>query len=356
MAMPAAKLPSVQRTKLDTFKAADAAGQPAPVQIKPSGATAVVSMTPGPRASAPAAEAPPLDENEFAVEPVHAESGAPVSAPVAEDRREETEEERYQKWGRENPELYHRYKTAAGMYEKAKSDLQGVKSEALQTKMALEKLQEEVTSLRAVKPVAAEPKKSLRELLTDEEANYETAVPVIEKLGRRIAEDEIESRLAPLRAELEELRTSNKTVTTTQKETDERAFVNNVRSRVKNFDAIVANPEWTAYVSTRVPYTDYTLGDMLTAAHQARSLDRVAEIFEGFKPASKDNLETLVTPTVSRTGTDPTRAPQKPILKWSERVKAGADFTKGRIPKDKFEQIAAMYKAAEAEGRIDMKA
>lgn len=144
-------LPSVQQVKLAGLRSSE----PAPVVVstpspKPS---AIASFAPGQR-SAPAAPEAPLNEDDYVVGAQPAQPGvgpsaappepaAPVEvvAPVAELSEEEKRAEKDKQWRESSPEMYHAYKTVAGMYERSKSDIITLKAE-------LNNLKEEIKTLR----------------------------------------------------------------------------------------------------------------------------------------------------------------------------------------------------------------
>lgn len=339
--------PQVQKVKLDRMKAEVGTDVKPPVQLP--GPNAVASMTPGPVATTvPAGAESDMDESAFAVGHVPAEDGAVSDTPAP--RREEGGRTN---WEEESKENYHRWKTVAGMYEKAKDDLVSLKDEVRLLKDSLE------TMKKAPAPVVPAAVNLTEEELTSEETEtYEKAFPVINKLSKKVAQQMINQVVAPMQEEIRSLKEGNSSVAQTIKDTDERTFYSNVVSRVPDMEKTIQLPEWKDYLSQRVPYTDYTRGQALIAAHGARNLDRVSEIFSGFKPGSPDSIDSLVTPAVN--GSQNTAAilqsgGKKPNLKFSERKKASEDMRKGRISKEQFEKIDSMYKRAESENRIDYK-
>lgn len=361
-----AGLPSVQRVRLETLRAAE---QPAPaIQSRPA-ATAVASMSPGPRLVPPATppEAP-IDESAFEVgtqsaQPGVGPSAAPAAAPepvtpaptreLSEDDKRVEDEKR---WKEASPELYHRYKTLAGVYERAKSDLAQLKTEMAELKGELKALREAPRPA----PVTSLPVVDTDDLTPEQKATYEEAFPVINSLSAKNAKAVASEIVAPLLKRIEELEGKTEHVQVEIKDQGENAFVNNVRSRVKStgkdMDAIVRTPEWAKYMEQRVPYTSATVGQLLVAAHEARDLERVEEIFGGFNAPTKSDINELVTPAASGGAAPPTTPGAKKILAISKRRKASEDFRKKRISKEDFAQIEAMYKRAETEGRIDYNA
>ena len=333
-------LPSVQKVKLEAMRAKSAAAPEPAVATKPTGPTAVVSMAP--HAPAPVVEAP-IDEASFAVD--DAAAAAPVPAPVVQEPARVVEGDT--DFQAQSKEFYHKWKTVAGMYEKAKSDLE-------EQKEALSALTAEVSQLKAAKPqVVRAPDEEISEA---EEATYKDAFPVVRKLGRKVAREVMDEVIAPLQEEIRQLREGTATTEKKFKQSEEQTFYQSVKARVPEMDAFLETPEWQEYQNQRVPYTNYTLGQALISAHTARDLDRVTEILHGFKKPVPVTLESLVTPHVQSTGSSQVNSAPKPKLKWSERQKASLDFRKGRINKQRFDEIAQLYKRAESENRVDMSA
>lgn len=356
MALPAAKLPSVMRVKLDAARTAEAAGEPTPVRTAPAGPTAVVSFTPGPRETPPDPKEEPLNLDRFAVGG-HVEA-APETPPEEEPRTltpEEEEAELQKKWKTEAPDLYHRYKTIAGMFERQKADTQGLKDQIKELKGDIEKLG------KAPPAPAPEPKivRPLEEELEEgtERETYKGSVPVIAKVSKRVASEIQEQIVAPLQAEIKELRTKIEGVSGKQVEGEEKAFFNRAKDYAKTRKISFESPDWKEYMSKKVPYSNFNVGQLMVAAHENRDFDSIKEIIHDFKPngaaPSSDDLET---PAVARVTQHPTVPKNKPMLKASERKKASADFLKGRMSKSDFSKIETLYKEAEVERRIDWNA
>lgn len=374
-----AGLPQVQKVRMETLKAAEAAGQPAPVQTKPTGATAVVSMVPdgerprppGPKAPTPAA----IDPNDFAVDPQPAVPGAPPAAagaapepvspePVAPAPRAGDDELPKPKEGTPEYAYWLKWKTVAGMFERAKEDRRESQRQLDALTTRFDALSAKLDEMRATPPpaptpVATQPAPALDADLTEaERTTYADALPVIEKMASRIVAKALEDAGVPaLKTEVGEIRNSTGSLTRTQATLDENAFISRVRDRFPKMDAMVQEPEWKAYMERKVPYTPHTFGQTLVAAHNARDFERVVEIMEGYKPTPAPTIDDLATPARRADTIDPVATDRrKPTLKWSERVKASDDFKKGRITRERMDQINALYTEAEKEGRINMNA
>jgi hypothetical protein len=182
---------------------------------------------------------------------------------------------------------------------------------------------------------------------------YGESAPVIQKIAKKIAKGQIDSALADVRKQLQELKEANTKVQTDLSQTSEKQFFDYVRSSIKNFDSIVNTKEWDDYLNSRVPYSKNTIKDFLAVAHNSRDFDTIKEIFDGFKP-SKPSLDSLRTPALTPGGNPTnTNGHAKPILKWSDRKKASDDFRKGRITVEEKNKWDKLFKEAEAENRID---
>jgi len=374
-----AGLPRVMQVKLESLKAADAAEQPAPVQTKPNGATAVVSMVPnGERPRPPGSPPPPapaaLDPNDFAVDPQPAVPGGPPAAaasvpePVPPDPaaapapRAGDEDLIKPREGTPEYPYWLRWKTISGMYERAKDDKRKLQESFDMLTARFDALNAKLDEIKAAPPppapapVAAVP---LDADLSDEERNtYKDALPVIEKMASRIVAKALEDAGVPsLKTEVGELKANTGNLSKTQATQDENAFIGRVRDKFPKMDSMVREAGWSEYMAKRVPFSPHTFGQALIAAHNARDFERVVEIMEGYQPTAKPTIDELATPSRRADTVDPVAAAQlKPTLKWSERVKAGIDFTKGRITRERLDQINALYTEAEKEGRINMNA
>lgn len=368
-----AGLPQVMQVKMATLKAAEAAGQPAPVQTKPNGATAVVSMVPnGERPRPPGTPAPALaalDPNDFAVDPQPAVPGGPPAAavsvpePVAPAPRAGDEDPlpKPLEGSAEYP-YWLRWKTISGMYERTKDDKRKLQEsfDALNTRF--DALSTKLDEIRAAPPppapapVAAVPLDA--DLSEAERTTYADALPVIEKMASRIVAQALEAAGVPaLKTEVGELRANTGKLSTTQATQDENAFIGRVRDKFPKMDTMVREAGWTEYMGKRVPFSPHTFGQALIAAHNARDYDRVVEIMEGYQSTPKPTIDDLATPSRRADTIDPVATAQlKPTLKWSERVKANNEFIKGRLSRERMDQINALYTEAEKEGRINMNA
>jgi hypothetical protein len=185
----------------------------------------------------------------------------------------------------------------------------------------------------------------------DEQRIYSESLGVIQKAAKREAMKLVKTAVEPLTREIKQLRGASQKF----EDMTERSFVAAVKSRVPDMDNVTANPNWKEYTAKRVPYTQLNIGQALMQAHQARDIDRIVEIFDGFVTGNTSNaVAALTAPAVAGAAPIP-RQPgaARPKLKWSERQKAHDAFIKGNITHEKLRQIDAAYKQADAESRID---
>lgn len=358
-----AGLPLALKGKLETLRQEESSR--APVILKPNRRpTAVASMTPGPPTPPPTTPEGELDLDRFSVQPQA--TVPPTEAPRAPEVVSSPEEEEAAfdaEWKARDPKGFHKYKTVAGMFERSKQDVRDLKE-------SLNGLKDEIKALRdkpAAPVVAPTPPpvatRTLEEELDASESNYLPAVPVVKKLGTRIAKEvseqivaPLQDRIAGLEAKITNLESGQTNLGKVQFQNEEQGFVGQVKARVPEFDKIIDDPEWKELMHKPVPYTDMTFGQALATAHEKRNLKGVLQIFESFRPTKPSSVDDLASPPVRANGHDPTRVPVKPVLKASERRKASEDFRKKRITQDEFKRIADLYSVAEKEGRIDWNA
>ncbi len=198
--------------------------------------------------------------------------------------------------------------------------------------------------------------------LTEEELQeYGAALPVLNKLLTKERRNIEQSVIKPLQQEILELKKSNTDVVQKAAASDEGTFVQQVRMQVKNvggdFDAILKNPKWAEFTNRAIgPYADITIGQALWDAHKKRDLGKVIKVFEDFAKTQTTNGagDAYRAPSVSAAaGALPESNEKKPMLKWSKRKEASDKFRKRQISMDEYNQIAKVYRDAEAEGRID---
>ncbi|WP_333679879.1 hypothetical protein [Dyella sp.] len=199
-------------------------------------------------------------------------------------------------------------------------------------------------------------------LTADEQQLYGDFAPVAQKL--------VERATAPLRAEIEALRSKTGAVGEEIGKTAEQVFVGHVRTRVPGFDDIRNNPDWAAFLEKPIPLTSHTLGSALQEAHNARDLDRVVSIFHAFtsgqnpattqadstatqtQPATtkaKPGLEQFATP--DRTAANPPGKPKAQFQDSDYRARLN-DMRAGRVSKEQFLQFEKEFYEAKRAGRV----
>lgn len=338
-----AGLPEVQKVRMAQLAAMDTPRETAPPAQANNG---IAGMTPGQKPGQPSQEGA-VNEEDFAVNRAEPGAGPSASGTEGEGKPAASGAHDYEAESREN---YHKWKTVAGMYEKSKDDIAALREE-------LKDLKESIKATPAPARAPAVVDNVPDEELTDQErATYENAFPVINKLSKRQSRQMMQEVIAPLQEKIKALEAGNTSVAQTIKDSDERAFYSTVQSKVPNMNTIINKPEWKEYLSQRVPYTEYNIGQALARAHEGRDLDRVAEIFNGFKPAGVEDINQMVTPSVGASATPASITVPKSNLRWSERTKASQDFRKGRISKERMAEITTIYDRAAQENRIDYNA
>jgi hypothetical protein len=190
------------------------------------------------------------------------------------------------------------------------------------------------------------------ELTDDEKTTYAESFSVIQKAAKREAMKLVKTAIEPLNREIQQLRGASRKID----DMTEKAFLASVRKSVGDLDNLTSSAAWKDHASSRVPFTGLTVGQALMQAHNARDLDRVVEIFDAFRGKATSNaVASLTAPAVAGATAIPRQADRNkaPTLKWSERTKAHNAFVKGQISIERLNQIDALYKKADREGRID---
>lgn len=374
-----AGLPVMQQRKMDAIRAANPSDGPQ-VHVKPTGATAVVSMVPdGERPRAPGARAPApaeIDPNDFAVDPQPASPSAspaatgadPEPTPVIPAPRAGDEDLPKPKEGTPEYAYWLKWKTVAGMFERAKTDRREAQQALDTLTTRFDDLSRQITELRATPaptatPAVVPPTRAFDSDLTEvERTTYQDALPVIEKMASRIVDARLEAAgLSHLKSEVGELKANTGAISKTQAQQNEETFIGRVRDRFPDMEQMIQkgidDGTWTHYMESNVPYTGHTFKQALLSAHENRDLELVTKILKGYTPTTPPSIDELATPARRADTIDPVATAQrKPTLKWSERVKASDDFKKGRITRERLDQINALYTEAEKEGRINMNA
>lgn len=213
----------------------------------------------------------------------------------------------------------------------------------------LSSLQQENEALRKRLETPAAPAQApaqvIEDLTDEEKQQYQQSLPVITKLAKKLAAEQV----SPLQEKVAELQTQLEKTTKNYESMSEASFIAELRKEIPDMQAKLENSKWREYVSSIIPRTNITIGDALLTNHKARNLKAIKEIFEGFA-VGVQNLAQQQVPGTARSASPPEK---KETLKWSDRAKLSEDFRKGRITKEKFDKLLAIYEKAEQEGRID---
>jgi hypothetical protein len=292
----------------------------------------------------------PLDLKEFAVgdevipDPsVSKEVVKPEGDSKDGQAKEDGEEERDWRW---------MYKSLAGNHQLLVTENRDLRDKyvALETRLGL------LTEKKV------EPKEEVPLDLTEEEKEeYGAALPVLNKLLTKQQRQIEDTVIKPLQVKIAELEKNTSDVAAKSQSTEADSFFQQVKMQVKNIggdvDTILKNPKWGEFTGRPIaPYADITIGQALLDAHKKRDLGKVIKVFEDFTKSQATNSagDAYRAPSVSAaTGALPEDSTKKPMLKWSKREEASLKFRKRQISTADYEKIAALYREAEAEGRID---
>ncbi len=368
-----AGLPTMQKIKMEALRAAENNGQPAVVPVKPKGPTAVVSMVPdGERPRPPGTTAPApaaIDPNDFAVDPVPPAIETPpapsaaVPEPVIPAPRPGDDDPTVAlprpKEGTPEYAYWLKWKALAGMFERTRHENQQLQDSLNSLGTRFDAVVAKLDALAANPPPAPQPAQSLDLTLTEiERDTYKDAIPVVEKLVKAALE---QAGVSALKTEVSEIKANTGSLAKTQIIQDERAFFTALRAAIPNMDDMIAqgvkDGTWPEYMGKRVPYSGLTFREALMSAHERRDLEQVKEIISGYQPTPRPTIDELATPSRRADNIDPVATAQrKPVLKWSERVKASSEFTKGRLSRERMDQINQLYTEAEKESRINYNA
>lgn len=342
-----AGLPSVQKLKRDRLRA-EAQPSNNPIKVE----TTAVTIAP----SNDAVENQ-IDENQFAVEkPVEIVNMPVVETQVKDTLKEPVVTETDDHWKTEAKEFEHKWKSVSGKYERLKYDYQNLEEEFKGLKSSVEELKNNVSTKKASMPDPED------ELTAEEEEAYKSAGPFVNKLVSKKLREMKESVVEPLRREIAELKNNSAKFSEDLSKTTDGLFLSHVKSRIPDLDQICSktNQNWQDFAQSKIPYTNATVYDALDYAHKNRDLDTVVEIIDSFKakfaPKSTNGLAALASPNLNSSAGTSALPKEKPMLKWSERKKASEDFRKGRINKQRLDQIDKIYKQAAEEKRINYEA
>jgi hypothetical protein len=278
-------------------------------------------------------------------EPAPSEEKVTSSEPT-DTQTEQEDDEKSLRW---------KYKALQGSHEVLVRENKEMRNRFVELEAKIEELKAELAKQQ---PPQQETKEPDLELTPEEKETYAESLPVINKL---LAANEWrihKSIIEPLKNEIENLKKNNRQVVDQIAAVDSSSFLQQVKARVKDFDAKVASPEWRDFLSKPVsPYTQITIGEALwNEGHQKRNLPLVLQIFEDFEKSRKNNVTAAyAAPPVSAASGSLANGvtDKKPILKMSARRQLHDDFKKGRITFSKYQTMKALFDEAEKEGRID---
>lgn len=252
-------------------------------------------------------------------------------------------------WEAEAKKNEQRWHTLQGLYERERAEREALAARLNQNSPLP---QPGAGNEDDFQPVVFDPNAPELDFTDEERETYSQSLSVIERAAKREAMKLVQQAVEPLTREINQLRGASRKLD----DMTEKAFLTNVRRSIPDLDTITSSDAWKAYAGSRIPFTGMTVGQALMQAHNARDLDRVVEIFDGYRGKATSNaIASLTAPAVSGAAAAPRQAgsDQKPRLKWSERTKAHEAFVKGRLTHERLKQIDALYKQADAEGRVD---
>lgn len=342
-------LPKVQQVKLEQLRIAETAKAAASsAQESENAARMMVSMTPNAMADGVKEE---IVEPIVEAIPVVTSTSVESASNNTQYRQEETKDTQYEELQQQITDFKQKWKSVSGKYEKAKYERDEFSVELEKQKTAIKELQEKLTTTQESKVTDFG--------LDDRELSvYSEAVPTIQKIAKKMAEEMVAKELGPLQEQLSELKTSTSNVKKTLTNNSEQAFHSQVKNQIPDLENILGTQPWADFLDKRVPYTNITFKQALANAVNSFDVDSAVDIFKAFKPKSKANgLATMVTPAMSPGSSVPSiTKEEKPILKLSERKKASTQFIQGKITKQKMQEIQDLYAIAEKEGRVDFAA
>lgn len=260
---------------------------------------------------------------------------APASAPAASSE----EDENQWKW---------KYHSLEGNHQIAMRE-----NREMRDRLAV--LEDKLDQFTKPKPDLSPVSNKEFELTPEEEEQYGSALPVLNKVHSKNIQKAINDIVTPLQQKIAELEKNNQNVEQRITATDEGSFVQQVKMHVKDFETVTKTPEWKQFTSRPLsPYTNKTIGNALLEAHNGRDLERVVKVFSDFGASRASNPgDAYRAPTVSSAAAPLPDSNKKPMLKWSEREKASKQFRKRQISPEQFQKIADLYREADSEGRID---
>lgn len=333
MSLPSAMKSKRAQLQAQISQAADGIGDGAPPSL-----SVVDNGAPAPVA------APQLEELDISLYAVNSDLASPVADPPNTSAAPAID---WEEEARKNEKRWH---TLQGLYERER-----LEREALEARMnGGHPLPAQAPAGQAddFLPVSFDLDDPELELTDDEKTTYAESFSVIQKAAKREAMKLVKTAIEPLNREIQQLRGASRKID----DMTEKAFLASVRKSVGDLDNLTSSAAWKDHASSRVPFTGLTVGQALMQAHNARDLDRVTEIFDGFRSKASSNVvASLTAPAVAGATAIPRQANgnKAPNLKWSERTNAHKAFVKGQISIERLHQIDALYKKADSEGRID---
>lgn len=257
----------------------------------------------------------------------------------------------------------HRFKTSQGMFEAEKtrlrSDNENLRAEQSELKKKFRELESRVkTAERSV------PKEiDLKRHLTDEQidaygpdvlkAVVKVASNTADEAVDRKLEEEIDSRVRPVKEELDAMRAAN----TAQKE---GVFWDTVEDKVPDWVTINGDQRFLEWLNQKDPISGFVRQSLLTQAQMAFDSERVVALFQAFKqssPASKvqPSVQHRVVPDpVGQTGAVTQQIPEAPSITRAEIKRFFDDCKLGRYrsrPQEKAD-FEKRLRAAQLAGNI----
>lgn len=189
--------------------------------------------------------------------------------------------------------------------------------------------------------------------LTEEETKeYGEAEPIIAKLARK----EIAALVNPLVERINKLEQSLTKVSQGTAKAQHEGFVNQVKQKITNFDAVVKHKHWDDFLDSRIPGAGMTQRQALANAHFGKNLEDMEVIFDTFskKYLGQTNKADFagITPSGGN-GDTPPITPKAEMLKMSVRREASDNYLKGRITSEELAAIKKQFSEADAKGLVD---
>lgn len=202
-------------------------------------------------------------------------------------------------------------------------------------------------------------------LSATEQQTYGEALPVVEKVAKRMMAQQskaYEDRIAKLEERLAEQSKGITAVASNVQRTRDDDFIGAVQARVADINNLLQSDGWDDFLDQTVSeFATSTFRDELQRAIRTKNVDGVVRIASAYKTGSTYNgpqattASAVPSPTAARRSFSPAGG-HSVRLKYSERKKASQDFLSKRISPEKFAEIRTMYDKAATEGRVDYSA